>query len=406
MAAAAQPAPLLDSFDSFMAEVDRYPVPSREEEADLVLRSREGDENALERLVMSHQRRVLLFARSFEPTRRMDLIQEANRGLLEAITNFDPCRGYRLLTYAARQIKKRVREARLRDEVVACSFTRWEERGSVLQQIARLRESGSEPDVAELARLTGVSIQCVQEALAPPVSTLSLDAPVRSASSGTATFGRDLLAQTLVSEEESDHRTAMRQAMERAMNLILLPRETEVLCLRYGFVPGDPSGPGVDEDRTFNEIGARFGITRQAVQLIYDRARFKLRLAVQVGREMASGDAQRAEAALDSVVGHTGSKVLGELATPGGSQALIRMGVRQVLGIRCEPRSPEDVATALGVEVPEDPSNADRERVASIVAALSAEAARVREFAARAERVYSIMTDVLSPEVVGALSAA
>jgi RNA polymerase sigma-32 factor len=175
-----------DSLQVYMAEMRRYPVLSPEEEHELAVRFHEtGDEEAAYRLVTSNLRFVVKVAREYQRAvhNLLDLIQEGNVGLLEAVRRFDPHRGVRLPSYAVWWIRAYViRYVMNNFRMVKVGTTQAQRRlfFNLQKEKARLEASGFTPTTVQLAENLGVRERDVEEMqLRMAISAeVSADAPV------------------------------------------------------------------------------------------------------------------------------------------------------------------------------------------------------------------------------------
>jgi len=263
-----------DPFRRYLAEVRRYPALTREDERELAQRYRDtGDREALFRLVTSNLMVVVRIALSFRRAARnlLDLVQEGNVGLMHAIERFDPDLGVRLPTYAAWWIRAYMVKFLL-DNVrlvrVGTTNARRKLLRNLRQEKARLEALGYEVGPRLLADHFGVSetdVVDVQKALES--HDVSLDAPVGDEDDGR-THG-DRLPADQVSVEAEVSRREFQEQVEAALRTFregLDERDRVLLDERLL----------ADDPRTLQEVGDRFGVTREAIRQA--EARLKERL--------------------------------------------------------------------------------------------------------------------------------
>lgn len=267
-----------DPFRKYLREIQKYPPLTREEEQALARRYREtGDRDALFRLVTANLFLVVRIALSFRRAARnlLDLVQEGNVGLMQAIERFDPELGVRLPTYAAWWIRAYMIKFLL-DNVRLVRVGTTNARRKLLRNLARekarLEERGFEVGPRLLAEHFGVSEQDVVEVQKAIQShDVSLDAPLGDDS--TQTRGEFLPSEAVSVEDE----VARRQLHERVARVIaefragLDDRERSLLDDRI--VAEDP--------QTLQQIGDRFGVTREAVRQSEARLLQRLRVLLE-----------------------------------------------------------------------------------------------------------------------------
>jgi RNA polymerase sigma-32 factor len=255
----------VDPFRRYLAEVRRYPPLTREEEQELARRYRAtGDRDALFRLVTANLMMVVHVARSFRRAARnlLDLIQEGNIGLLQAIERFDPEVGVRLPTYAGWWVRAYMVKFLL-DNVRLVRVGTTNARRKLLRNLnkekARLEEQGFEVGPKLLAEHFGVSesdVHDVQQALSG--RDVSLDAPVGEDESRS----REEVFEAPGGETSVEEELARKELQERAQAAIgrfrrdLKDRERAILDDRV--LSHDPL--------TLQVLGDRFGTTREAVR--------------------------------------------------------------------------------------------------------------------------------------------
>jgi RNA polymerase sigma-32 factor len=263
-----------DSLQVYMAEMRRYPLLSPEEEHELAVRFHEtGDEEAAYRLVTSNLRFVVKVAREYQRAvhNLLDLIQEGNVGLLEAVRRFDPHRGVRLPSYAVWWIRAYViRYVMNNFRMVKVGTTQAQRRlfFNLQKEKARLEASGFTPTTVQLAENLGVRERDVEEMqLRMAMSAeVSADAPVGI---DTETRVLDLLpSEANVEEDVAD--SEFFSLMKRQLDLFsetLSGRDEQIW--RERLVSEDPI--------TLAELGGRWGVSRERVRQVEAALKKKLR---------------------------------------------------------------------------------------------------------------------------------
>ncbi len=260
------------SLDQYLREISAYPLLDREEEAELARRIREGDEEALDKLVRSNLRFVVSVAKKYQNqgVALGDLINEGNLGLIRAARKFDETKGIKFISYAVWWIRQAILQALAeQSRIVRVPLNR----AGALHRIGRrssilLQELGREPTVEEIADELDLSHEEVQRTLAISQSHLSLDAPI--------TPGEDnrlldyLPDQFSPGPDDETYDRALSTTIEEALGT-LKEREARILRLYFGL--------DGQEAMTLEEIGSLLGITRERVRQIKEKALSRLRHA-------------------------------------------------------------------------------------------------------------------------------
>ena len=261
------------SLDQYLKEISAYPLLKREDEIDLAVRIRTGEEEALDKLVRSNLRFVVSVAKKYQNqgVALGDLINEGNLGLIRAAHKFDETKGIKFISYAVWWIRQAILQALAeQSRIVRVPLNR----AGALHRIGKrsstlLQELGREPTLEELAGELDLSEDEVQRTLAISQTHLSLDAPL--------TPGEDnrlldyLPDQFSAGPDDETYERALSGTVEEALGT-LKEREARVLRLYFGLEDGrDPM--------TLEEIGALLGITRERVRQIKEKALVRLRHA-------------------------------------------------------------------------------------------------------------------------------
>ena len=268
-----------DPVARYMAEIGRYPLLSREDEHALAVRYREtGDSKAAEQLVTANLRFVVKIATEYTRfgARLIDLVQEGNVGLMHAVKEFNPYKGVRLITYAVWWIRGYIQEYLMRQYSMVRIGTTANQRKLFYQlqkERERLEREGLESGIAQLSGRLGVS----EEEVAEMHSRLSgrdvsLDAPV-----GEDGSTRMLDLQSEVSPSSLDDELGTREQLamltEKLEELRPTLNEREQFLLDARLL--------ADEPLTLQEIGDKYGTTREAVRQMEERLMKKIRKSVQ-----------------------------------------------------------------------------------------------------------------------------
>jgi len=258
------------SLEVYFREINRYPLLTRAEEAELAARIREGDETALQRLVSANLRFVVSVAKRYlnQGLSLPDLINEGNLGLLKAARRFDEKRGYKFISYAVWWIRQSILQALL-DQSRLVRLPQNQQ--ALLIKISRARQSlqgagAAQPDPYQIADHIGRTVEEVRAALSNHGAEVALD------DCGDDEDERPL-AEALIDEAQAPpdgplFERSLREDVRRSL-AILTERESRVIALYFGL--------GAEEALTLEEIGQRLGLTRERIRQIKERALEKMR---------------------------------------------------------------------------------------------------------------------------------
>lgn len=263
-----------DPLQRYLAEIRRYPVLSREEEHELAVRYKEhGDMEAAYRLVTSNLRLVVMIAREYQRAFRnlLDLIQEGNMGLLEAVKNYDPYRGIRFPSYAVWWIRAYIIRYIMNNwRLVKLGTTQAQRKlfFNLQKEKERLEREGFKPTPQLIARRLDVKESEVVE-MEQRLSgrDVSVDAPIQEGEEATlldflAAQGGN--AEQLVADAEA--RALLKKKIEE-FGKTLAGKEKVIFDERLMS----------EHPLTLQEIGDRYGISRERVRQLEERLKKKLK---------------------------------------------------------------------------------------------------------------------------------
>jgi RNA polymerase primary sigma factor len=268
-------APAAESFEQYLRDIKDLPmVTNIEEERALARRAREGDQEAIERLVTANLRFVIAFVKRYQGhgLELGDLVAIGNEGLLRAVRKFDPDRGVKFISYAVWWVRQAVLKA-LAEQTRSVRFPLNQNTAVVRFAKAQgllAQELGRTPTDQELATALIQPIEDIRDARRLFVTEVSLDAPVDGADARSATLGERLPLNEASEIETRTDEVLRKDFLERLFRRYLTPRERRILSLYYGLDPDE-------EARTLEEIGAALGVTRERIRQLRERAFAKLR---------------------------------------------------------------------------------------------------------------------------------
>ena len=251
-----------DSVRLYLREIGRIQLLKPDEEIELARRILQGDMIAKRKLVQANLRLVVSIAKKYigRGLSFLDLIQEGNLGLIRASEKFDHERGYKFSTYATWWIRQAITRA-LADKSRTIRVP-----VHMVETINKLKKVTRQPTEQELASSMDVSIVKLHEIIKAAKEPISLETPIgKEEDSRLGDFIED--AETDRPETTVTHEL-LRQDLARMLNE-LTPRERDVLRLRFGLDDG--------RQRTLEEVGQLFNVTRERVRQIEFKALRKLR---------------------------------------------------------------------------------------------------------------------------------
>jgi len=227
-------------------------------------------QHARERLIQSNLRLVVSVAKKYmnRGIAFLDLIEEGNIGLMRAVEKFDYHRGFKFSTYATWWIRQGIQRA-VADQARTIRLPVYI--GEMINKVTRASNTlqqrfGREPTRAEVAEFVGLDEEEVQEIMRVSQWPVSLETPLGEEED--VHLGDLIPDQHAVAPADAAHRQILREEMEDLLDQ-LDQRERRVLELRYGFQDG--------RERTLEEVGRVFGVTRERIRQIEAQALIRLR---------------------------------------------------------------------------------------------------------------------------------
>jgi RNA polymerase sigma-32 factor len=263
-----------DPLQRYLSEIRRFSLLSREDEHDLAVKYKElGDLDAAYKLVTSNLRLVVMIAREYQKAFKnlLDLIQEGNMGLMEAVKNFDPYRGVRFPSYAVWWIRAYMIRYIMNDwRMVKIGTTQAQRKlfFNLQKEKEKIESEGLTPGPKLLAqRLNVKEDEVVEMEQRLAARDLSVDVPLGDDEEATMlNFLQD--AKKTPEEEFADnqYRDLLREKMEQFAKGL---KDKELVIYRERLLNEDPL--------TLREIGEKYGISRERVRQIEERVKRKLK---------------------------------------------------------------------------------------------------------------------------------
>lgn len=259
-----------DSVRLYLKEMGEYPLMTAEEEVACAKRMEAGDLTAKEELAEANLRLVVSIAKKYvgRGLSFLDLIQEGNIGLMKAVERFDYRKGYKFSTYATWWIKQAITRA-IADQArtIRIPVHMVDTINKVLRtQRELLGELGREPEAEEVANRLGCTVERVSDVLKLAQEPVSLETPIgEEEDSHLSDFIQDEHIETPV---QAATNTLLREKLLEVMDS-LTEREKKVLIMRYGLEDG--------RERTLEEVGKEFQVTRERIRQIEAKALWKIK---------------------------------------------------------------------------------------------------------------------------------
>jgi RNA polymerase primary sigma factor len=258
----------------YLREIGQVKLLTPQEEIELAARIKRGDKKAREQMIKANLRLVVKIARDYEGIGLplLDLISEGNIGLMKAVERFDPSKGGKLSTYGSWWIKQSIKRALANQSKTIRLPVHLVDKISKMRRTAmRMQEElGREPTDEELGHELGITSARVSQMRMAAIRPASLDAPIGDEDSNNfAEVVQDESADTPYEHLEEKTVTKMLQEMVKTLD----PREATILRARFGL----DGGP----EKTLEEVGEKFGVTRERVRQIQNIALRKLRKMIE-----------------------------------------------------------------------------------------------------------------------------
>ncbi|MEO8720007.1 MAG: RNA polymerase sigma factor RpoD/SigA [Ginsengibacter sp.] len=260
-----------ESLEKYLQEIGRVEMISPEEEVELGKRIKTGDQDAINKLTKANLRFVVSVAKQYQNQGLSlpDLINEGNVGLIKAAQRFDETRGFKFISYGVWWIRQSILQALAeQSRIVRLPINKVGLSNRISRAYSQLeQEYERTPTTEELASLLHIESEEVSATMGVAARHLSMDSPLSDGEEST-------LIDVLVNgnADSADKRIlfddSLRKEIQRSLTL-LTPRQKEVICYFYGI--------NVDESVSLEDLGIKYGLTRERVRQIKDKALEKLK---------------------------------------------------------------------------------------------------------------------------------
>ncbi len=259
------------SLEKYLQEIGKVDLLTPEEEVELAKRIKQGDQIALEKLTKANLRFVVSVAKQYQNQglSLSDLINEGNLGLIKAAQRFDETRGFKFISYAVWWIRQSILQALAeQSRIVRLPLNKVGSLNKINKAFSELeQEYEREPSSEELAELLEIPTEEVETTLGVAARHVSMDAPFVEGEDNSLL---DVLenAGTPNTDSALEYRESLSREIDRSLST-LTDRQCDVIKLYFGI--------GVEHPMSLEDIGEKFGLTRERVRQIKDKAINKLR---------------------------------------------------------------------------------------------------------------------------------
>jgi RNA polymerase primary sigma factor len=259
------------SLEKYLQEIGKVDLITPEEEVQLAIRIKQGDQKALEKLTNSNLRFVVSVAKQYQNQglSLSDLINEGNLGLIKAAQRFDETRGFKFISYAVWWIRQSILQALAeQSRIVRLPLNKVGLSNKIIKAYSYLeQEFEREPSTEELAELLDLPTDEIESTLGVAARHISVDAPFSDSEENCLL---DVLENPNAASTDNDiaYNDSLRCEIDRSLSALT---ERQRMVLKYYF------GIGVDNALSLEDIGEKFSLTRERVRQIKDKAILKLR---------------------------------------------------------------------------------------------------------------------------------
>ena len=262
-----------DSVKIYLQQIGKIPLLTADQELDVAKRIKESnDEHAKDTLINANLRLVVSIAKKYigRGLSFLDLIQEGNMGLMKAAEKFDYAKGYKFSTYATWWIQQSITRAIAdKSRIIRLPVHMIETLSKIKKVTVDLTtETGKIPSKEEIAYRVGISVNKLTSLIKAAQSTISIETPATTKDESSK-LGDFIVDESTISPDSRVSQENLLEDIQKMLNQ-LSPKERDVLIMRYG----------LNDDgnrKTLEEIGSRYGVSRERIRQIENRAISKLK---------------------------------------------------------------------------------------------------------------------------------
>lgn len=270
MLASLESASVSDPVRMYLKEIGRIPLLTRTEEIDVAQRNEAADGDAKQHLIDANLRLVVSIAKKYigRGMTFLDLIQEGNKGLIRAVEKYNWRKGFKFSTYATWWIRQAITRA-IADQARTIRIpVHMVETINKLMRVSRklMQDFGREPTAEEIAEVMEIEPEKVREILKISQKTTSLETPIGD--DGDSYLGDFIADESQVTPYDATANRMLKEDIEKVLST-LTDREARVIRMRFGLNSSRPM--------TLEEVGKKFGVTRERIRQIEAKALRKLK---------------------------------------------------------------------------------------------------------------------------------
>lgn len=269
-----------DSLQYYLKDVSSTRLLSAQEEVALARQIKKGDMKARAKMVEANLRFVITVAKKYQNRGLplVELISAGNIGLVTAVDRFDGDRGFKFISYAVWWIRQSIQQTlKEQSRMVRLPLNRIDLLHRIFQYVTQQQETSHRPDEDEIAKELGISVEMVKDTLVKGQRVLSLDATFEE--DNTNTLMERITDETQEQPDVQLTRNSLHEDIEAVLHTLGDDRAQDIIKLYFGL----DGAPGM----TLEEIGVRYGVTRERIRQIKHKALCRLRNPVRARKLMS-----------------------------------------------------------------------------------------------------------------------